>query len=113
MVEMARQNEAAHLSLVPGATTPKIDPFPRGVLMASWFGLLLGAIVGLGFAGMLLNGLLVVPGWEQLYSMTPRTFATFWTGIGAALGLLIAGVVAIMAVPVRETMATRPAARRA
>ena len=99
MVDMARENERAHLTPAPGAVDPEPDPFPPPVLWGLLFGGVGGGLVGLGFAALLLNGTLAVPGWELLYSMAPGAFYTFWVGIGAALGVLVGGVATILLAP--------------
>lgn len=96
MVEMARENVRMHLAPVPMAVEPHPHPFPPTVLAGAIGGLAIGAIAGVIFGTLLLNGTVVVPGWEQLYSMTPGTFRTFWLGMGAALGLLLGGVGTIL-----------------
>ncbi len=98
MVAMARANERAHLAPAPGAKPPPSPPFPPALLWGLVFGALGGALVGLVVGALLLNRTLVVPGWEQLYSMTPGTFFTFWVGIGLAVGLLLGGVGTLLAV---------------
>lgn len=59
-------------------------------------GLLLGALVGLVFGALLFNGSLAPSGWERLFSLFPAPFHFMWTMFGAALGLMIGGVVAIL-----------------
>lgn len=100
MVGMARENERAHLAPAPGAEAPDHRPFPAVLGWGLLGGILVGALAGWVFARLLLGGALVIPGWEQLYSMAPGTFSTFWTGIGIAVGLLIGGVGTILAAPV-------------
>lgn len=100
MVEMARRNEAAHLAPAPGAAAPESDPFPRPLMVGLLLGALGGALVGLGFAALLLGGTLAVRGWEQLFSMSPGTFSTFWVGLGAAAGILLGGVATILVTPI-------------
>lgn len=97
MVAMARENERAHLAPAPGVEPPSFRPFPPMLGWGLLGGVLVGAIAGWFVAWLLLNGTLVIPGWEQLYSMAPGTFYTFWTGIGIAAGILIGGVGTILA----------------
>ena len=107
MVEMAGENVKMHLAPSPLATAPEVAPFPRSVLVGAGGGLVVGALVGLSFGLLLLDGTVVIPGWEQLYSMTPGTFAVFWMGIGAAAGLLLIGVVSLLVIkPQRHPAAT-------
>ena len=96
MVEMARENERFHLAPAPGAVLPVPEPFPRPVLVGLWLGAIVGGLLGFGFARLLLNGTIAIPGWEQLYSMSPGTFSTFWLGMGIALGILVSGVGTIL-----------------
>ena len=97
MVEIARTNEEAHLRPAPGAAIPLEDPFPAKVRWGLVGGAGIGAVVGLLFARLLLDGALVVPGWAQLYSMNPTTFGFFWMGMGIAFGIVIAGIGTILA----------------
>jgi hypothetical protein len=98
MVEMARENVRMHLAPVSMASDPEVPPFPRAVLLGAGGGVAIGALGGLIFGLLLVNGAVVVPGWEQLYSMTPGTFVVFWTGIGGAAGLLLFGVLSVLLV---------------
>lgn len=100
MAAMARENERAHLAPAPGAEAITPQPFPAVLGWGLLGGVVVGALAGWIFARLLLGGTLVIPGWEQLYSMAPGTFYTFWTGIGLAAGLLIGGVGTIIAAPV-------------
>lgn len=99
MVEMARENERFHLAPAPGAVPPAPEPFPRPVIAGLVLGAVGGGLLGFGFARLLLAGTIAVPGWEQLYSMSPGTFSTFWVGIGVAVGVLLGGVGTILFVP--------------
>lgn len=108
MVEMARENVQMHLAPVPMASDPEIPPFPRALLWGAGGGIAIGALVGLIFGLLLVNGAVVVPGWEQLYSMTPGTFVVFWTGMGGAAGLVLFGVLSVLLVKPQRHAAAAP-----
>lgn len=99
MVEVARENDRFHLAPAPGAAPPLPEPFPRPVVAGLLLGAAVGALVGFVFARLLLNGSVTVPEWEQLFSMSPGTFSTFWVGTGIALGIVGGGVGTILLVP--------------
>lgn len=108
MVAMARANERAHLAPAPGAEPPSRRPFPAIIGWGLLGGILIGAAAGWLFARLLLNGTLVIPGWEQLYSMAPGTFYTFWVGLGIAAGIILGGVGTILATPDSSDHNDRP-----
>ena len=95
MREMAAGIVRHHLTPAPGAELSSIDPFPAPVIGGLVGGFIGGALVGLLVAALMVNYILVVPGWEGLFSMTPATFYTFWAGMGAAVGILLGGITAI------------------
>lgn len=99
MREMAARDTRFHLQSMPEATPAEIDPFPAPVLRALAIGSVVGLLVGISWAALMLNNLVVIGGWEGLFSMTPFTFYVFWGVIGLALGGFLVGTVAILTHP--------------
>ncbi len=99
MQKASRQEVAYHTRSAPEAQPPAIDPFPPGIVHGLWLGITLGALAGLLTGNLLFQGILPVEGWEGLFSMTPFTFHAFWVFAGAATGLFIGGLAAIIATP--------------
>lgn len=115
MVAIAERIERYHIAPVPGAAEALPNPFPPIVTRGLWLGAILGGVVGLLFGVLLSSGTLVVPGWEQLFSVGTVTFSVLWTLFGVAAGILTVGVGAIlMASPEPyDPDPTRPGSREA
>lgn len=96
MVPLAEEVERAHLTVVRGAVAPEPDPFPPSVVRGLWLGIAFGALAGLVIGSLLFEQVFTVPGWEGLFSMGPFTFLFFSTMIGAAAGILVGGIGAIL-----------------
>jgi hypothetical protein len=99
MREMAARDTRYHLQPMPEATPAEINPFPAPILRGLAIGSIVGLLVGIGWAALLLNGQVVISGWEGLFSMTPSAFFVFWAVIGLALGGFLTGTVAILIHP--------------
>lgn len=99
MRELAKREEDFHTRPFPEAEAPPIDPFSPAVMRGLWLGALIGGIVGAIFGYLLQQNLLVVPGWEMLYSMGPFTFVVFWVFMGIALGVMLIGVGYLLTAP--------------
>jgi hypothetical protein len=93
-------SRAAIRSRWPAPTTASISPrfLARPVVAGLVLGVVGGSPLGLGFA-LLLKGAIVIPGWEQLYSVAPSAFTKFWLGIGLAIGGLVGGMGAMLLTP--------------
>lgn len=102
MEPITRQVKETHLRPAPGATAPRPRPFPPKTMWGLLAGVLLGALVGLLVGILLRSFALVVPGWEQLYSMGPFTFHFFWVIMGISLGILLMGVGTLLTVHHQE-----------
>ena len=111
MQQMAYQVEQHYLEPSPKAHPPAYDPFPEDVTQGTWVGLLGGALAGLVFGLLMLNGTIVIPNVDNLYSMTPFTFGAFWTLIGAAAGLAIGGIITMIDEPDPDILRERPSRR--
>ncbi|MCL4294626.1 MAG: hypothetical protein KJ077_02820 [Anaerolineae bacterium] len=92
MVALAQQLERHHVQPAPGTNPPLPQPFPALLWQGLGGGILIGALLGLLFGVALYQGMLIIPGWEGLFSLGPFTFHVFWTMMGVALGLLLGGV---------------------
>lgn len=92
MQQLAAELEAYHTKPAPEAHTLDVEPFPRAATQGIPIGLAVGAGLGLAFGLLQQAYMITVSGWEGLFSMTPFTFVSFWTLIGAALGLAVVGV---------------------
>lgn len=97
MIGLAQHVEHHHIQPLPDAQAPAYEPFPPLLWHGLGWGTLAGLLLGLFFACLLLRGTLVIPNAEDLFSLVPVTFYTFWAMIGAALGLLSGGVGSILA----------------
>lgn len=102
MVELAERDVQHHTTPFPEAYEPAVSPFPRPVIAGLWLSILIGGLLGLVFGALLQNNLLVIPGWEGMYSMSPFTFHAFWTFMGIALGILTGGVASLLVAPAGE-----------
>ena len=96
MQALARRSEREAEERLPGAGPPQVPPFPPRVVAGLWLCMLLGALLGLVLGGLLRSNTIVGPGWEGLYSMAPFTFHVFWLFAGAAMGILVAGVLLLL-----------------
>lgn len=97
MVPAAERIERHHLSAAPGASDPLPNPFSAAVVRGLGAGAGIGAIVGLLVGLLLYQNVLVMPGWEQLYSAGNVTFYVLWTLFGVAAGILFVGVGTLLA----------------
>jgi hypothetical protein len=104
---IAREVQRAHLSVAPGASEPRPEPFPTPVMRWLWGGILVGGLAGLVFGAALFQNTIAIPGWEALFSMGPFTFHAFWVLAGVALGIATLGVAGIL-----MTRPDRPLGRR-
>lgn len=91
MVPAAERLERHHLAAAPGAADPLPNPFPAAVVRGLGAGVGTGAVVGLLVGILLYQNVLIVPGWEQLYSAGNVTFYVLWTLFGVAAGILFIG----------------------
>jgi hypothetical protein len=73
--------------------------FPDGIWSATWLGILIGTGIGLIFGVLMFQGIITIPGWEGLFSMTPFTFHVFWGVVGLALGLITGGLIGMAVTP--------------
>lgn len=92
MQKMAKEVSAHHLAPAPQADMVKPNFFPTSVMRGLAISTFIGAVIGLVFGYLLMTYAIVIPGWENLYSMGWAAFLTFWTMLGAALGIIIGGV---------------------
>lgn len=97
MQALAEKEVYHHTQPLPEAEAPPVIPFPNAVVRGLWAGVITGGLVGWFFGYLLQNNLIVVEGWEGLYSMTPLTFIVFWIFMGVAAGILLGGITAILA----------------
>lgn len=113
MAEMAEQVTRHYDTPVPHSHWPSPDPFPPAVMRGLALGAVAGAIVGAVFGYLLANNILVVPGWELMYSGAPATLYTLWAFLGVALGIATVGVGALLGTPAatsqEQTMGERQA----
>lgn len=96
MLDLARKVERHYTSPSPQATIYPPAYFPGSLNLGLIGGLIAGALIGALFGWLVRNGAILVPGWEGLFSLTPVTFYTFWAFVGAALGLLAGGTIALL-----------------
>ena len=108
MLKLAEREVRHHTTPSPDAQEPAIDPFPRPVNGGLWLSILISGLLGLGFGVLLQNNLLVIPGWEGLYSLAPFTFHACWTLMGVALGILIGGVATLVVTSPRHVSVEDP-----
>lgn len=99
MLDLAEQVERHYTSPSPLATIYEPAYFPVTLDVGLVGGLLLGAFVGALFGWLVHSGAILIRGAEGLFSLTPVTFYTFWAFVGAALGLLIGGTLALLVTP--------------
>ncbi len=105
MRPMAGRVVKHHTQSYPEAEWPQVPPFPKPLLQGLAWGTLVGMLLGILWAALMLNGALVIPGWDGLFSMTPFTFYVFWAMAGAGLGIIVIGVALILIAPVSRTAA--------
>jgi hypothetical protein len=96
MREISAQVARHHLEPTPMAGLPEPDSFPAPVMHALGLGALGGLALGMLWSLLLLNHVVDINGWDNLYSMTPFTFSVFWAVMGAALSGLVVGVIGIL-----------------
>ena len=99
MLDLAKKVERHYTSPSPQATIHKPAYFPVSLDIGLIGGLVAGAGIGALFGWLVHSGALLVRGWEGLFSLTPITFYTFWAIVGAALGLLVGGIVTLLGTP--------------
>lgn len=99
MLDLAKKVERHYTSPSPQATIYAPAYFPAALNLGLIGGLIVGALIGALFGWLVHAGAILVRGWEGLYSLTPVTFYTFWAFVGAALGLLIGGTIALLGTP--------------
>lgn len=108
MQQMAYKVEQHYLEPSPQAKPPAYDPFPEDVMQGTWVGILGGALVGLLVGLLLLRGWVTIPNIDGLFSMTPFAFGAFWTLLGAAVGLAVGGIAAMVDEPDPAMLHERP-----
>jgi len=108
MQHLAEQVEEHYTRPLPKAEWPTIEPFPAVLIWGLGLGAVTGGVLGWTFGRLLLDGTVVIPGAEGLFSMFPYAFQVFWIGIGLAVGLAIGGIGAILAVPATRHHAASP-----
>lgn len=79
--------------------------FPDRLGPGIFWGLFLGALLGILVAWLVHSGRLSPTGWEGLFSLVPFSFYAFWALVGAALGLAVGGVATLLATPVPDAEA--------
>lgn len=102
MEQMAENVERHHETPMTGSADLLPNPFPPVVFHGLWIGAVAGALLGLIVAWLLFNNIIVMDGWEQLYSIGDFSFYTFWMVIGLALGVITGGIGAILAAPANQ-----------
>lgn len=96
MLDLAEKVEAHYTSPSPQATRQAPNVFPRLLNYGLVLGIILGAGAGLFLALLLQSGRLVPQGWEGLFSLSPFTFYVFWAFAGAALGIIVGGLITLL-----------------
>lgn len=113
MATMSEQVTRHYDTPAPHSKRPDLDLFPPGVLRGLALGVALGAVVGALAGYLLAQNILVVPGWELMYSGAPATIYTLWAFLGVALGVATVGVGALLGTPAatsqEQTMGERQA----
>lgn len=92
MQGLSVREEQHYIAPLPESDLPPIQPFPARVMAGLGIGALLGSLLGAGFGLLLQRNILIIPGWEGLYSMGPFTFVFFWAVMGLALGVITIGI---------------------
>ncbi|MBZ0304722.1 MAG: hypothetical protein K8I82_01520 [Anaerolineae bacterium] len=85
--------------------------FPAAVMNGLTIGAAVGALLGFGLGYLLREFIIVVPGWEGLFSMETWTFLVFFTLIGSAIGLFVIGSATVLFTPAKTTMPGQPIPR--
>lgn len=96
MVQMAEQITQHYDEPAPHSEHQHPDPFPAGVMRGLGIGAVLGAVLGTIIGYLLTKNILVVPGWELMYSGAPATIYTLWIFLGVSLGVATIGVGSIL-----------------
>lgn len=99
MKPVADRVQRHHTQPSPETAVSQPTLFPTRLWIGLWTGILIGAIVGLLFARLLFTGVITPRGWEAIFSLEPFTFHFFWTMLGLSLGLMLNGILAILATP--------------
>lgn len=102
MESLAQRVEAHHTAPVAGAEPLPYDPFSPSVMRWLFVGIAAGLVVGVLLGALMLGGVIVISGTEQLYSLSPRAFLFMWAAFGGALGVIAVGIPAIVAHRVPE-----------
>lgn len=103
MQALAEREYHHHRAPLPEAHKPPAPVFPRSIMVTLAAGILAGLIVGWLAGVLLLENILLVEGWEGLYSMSPFTFRAFWALMGAAAGIGLGGVAGLLSAPGPES----------
>lgn len=98
MLELAEQVEDHYTRPSPAAEY-RPNFFPELLDHGIFWGILLGAVVGILFAWLVHTGRVTPTGWEGLFSLVPFSFYSFFAFVGGALGLLVGGVITLLAAP--------------
>ena len=102
MIEMAGEVEEHYTRPSPRATGDAPDYFPALLDHGIFWGLLLGALLGILLAWLVRSGRLTPTGWEGLFSLLPFTFYSFFALAGAAVGLAAGGLLTLLLAPVPQ-----------
>ena len=94
--EMSGHVTRPHLEPLPDVKPPEINLFPAPMMRSLGWGMLIGLMLGLIWAALLRNTVIVIPGWEGLYSIPPFTFLIFWAVIGVSIGGMVVGAARIL-----------------
>jgi hypothetical protein len=109
MLELAEQVEDHYTRPSPLATF-RPDVFPKLLDHGIFWGLLLGALLGVLVAWLVHGGRVTPTGWEGLFSLVPFSFYAFFAFAGAALGLALGGVATLLAAPAPDLEAAETGA---
>ncbi|NTU79462.1 MAG: hypothetical protein HGA45_08675 [Chloroflexales bacterium] len=99
MAQLAEQITRHYDEPAQQSRPPIPEPFPPAVMHGLSLGAAQGAAVGAVIGYVLANNMLVVPGWELMYSAAPATIITLWLFLGAALGVATVGVGTLLTTP--------------
>lgn len=109
MLDLAEQVEEHYTRPSPQATF-KPNFFPELLDHGIFWGLFLGALLGIFLAWLVHTGRFTPTGWEGLFSLVPFSFYSFFAFVGAAAGLLVGGVATLLVAPVPDIEAAEAAA---